>query len=298
MKRNVRQHFIGIGVPKSATRWIFECLNEHPDVCASRPKETHFFLEPHSDTTGYAQYFSHCKAEPVTGEFSPRYLYSDTALNETAHHYPNARLIVCLRNPVDRLISRILFNQSRGQHRDVSLEATIEKMLGNQEHEMMHYGRYASYLQRWLAVFPRKQVLILIYEDIEKDPRAFIQRVYQFVGADVDFTPSSLTQRKNVTLAQKYYFPQIRWLISKMKKRAVQSRYRHAIVPMAKALGIQHLFRGITALNKRAVTRDNILPDSRKQISQALRERVYAYYRSDTENLESLLGRTIAEWRP
>ncbi len=104
--------FIGIGAAKAASTWIFTCLNEHPEICSDSRKETNFFSRYYNYKKGIKYYyslFSHCSEDKIKGEFSPTYISSPQAPYLIYKHFPEVKLIACLRNPVDRAYSEYNF---------------------------------------------------------------------------------------------------------------------------------------------------------------------------------------------
>ena len=111
MIQQFQPYFLGIGAQKSATSWISKCLNEHPDICVALSKETHFFSDDKRFSQGiehYKLYFTNCCNKNIhKGEYSTTYLFSKFAPQRICNMYPDVKLIVSLRNPVDRAISHI-----------------------------------------------------------------------------------------------------------------------------------------------------------------------------------------------
>lgn len=115
MENNHKQSpdFIGIGVMKAATTWIFQCLVEHPDICGSSKKEIHFFDRPENYKKGleyYKAFFNNCSHDKVKGEYTPRYIFSKDAPELIYKNFLDVKIIACLRNPVDRAASHYKFS--------------------------------------------------------------------------------------------------------------------------------------------------------------------------------------------
>ena len=111
--------FIGIGAEKAGTSWIYYCLHQHPSI-DTRIKETYFFNMGSNWSKGfewYESFFKHCHPTAKTGEFSPGYLTDPVAPEKIYKKHPNTKLIVSLRNPVDRAFSAYIFNIKRGKLR-------------------------------------------------------------------------------------------------------------------------------------------------------------------------------------
>ena len=120
-------NFIVLGAAKAGTTALYHYLGQHPEVCMSRTKETNFlalkddpldfrgpgdrdYITRFSVTTldGYRDQFRGCGAKPAIGEASPLYLYSPKAPGLIGEVVPDAKLIVILRNPIDRAYSAFL----------------------------------------------------------------------------------------------------------------------------------------------------------------------------------------------
>jgi hypothetical protein len=193
--------FIGIGAQKSGTSWAYTCLYDHPDVCAP-VKEIHFFSRSRfrEGKEWYEHHFRACGEGKVRGEFSTSYLYSPEAPERIHALYPNAKLIAILRNPVERAFS---------QYRNAIKAGEIAETMSFEEYQqtessVREQGRYAEQIARYDALFPREQLLILIYEDIRKDPVAFMRRIYEFLGITTDFVSSMVYDEINVARTPKH----------------------------------------------------------------------------------------------
>lgn len=188
-------NFIGLGAQKSGTSWVYACLYEHPEIHAPI-KELHFFSRDRfsKGKEWYESHFSHAKEEQKVGEFSTSYLYSPETPERIAGMYPNVKLIAILRNPSTRAYSQYRNAIKAGE---IGEDVTYDTYAA-QEPSVIEQGKYASQLQRYYNHFKREQILVLIYEDIKKDPAAFIRHIYEFLGVDPTFRPSMLDKHINV----------------------------------------------------------------------------------------------------
>src|ERR1043166_6011740 len=100
-------NYIGIGVPKAGTTWLAKCLGDHPEVFMAAVKEVDFFKYP--DFTEkiplYASHFAGSEGCKAIGEFTVRYFALPGVPQRVRQLLPNARLLLCLRNPVDQVVS-------------------------------------------------------------------------------------------------------------------------------------------------------------------------------------------------
>lgn len=187
--------FTGIGAQKCATTWIHRILEDHPQACVPSVKEVDFFTD-HYDL-GYQWYerlFDRGKDTRVAGEISPSYFNDGDAPARAAAYNPGLRLLVALRDPVERAFSNHLHNIRIGAFRgpDLSFERGLEE-----NPAYVEQSRYAKHLGRWLEYFDFSSFLILLSEDIRADPRAEARRVYTFLGIDPDHESRFLYRRAN-----------------------------------------------------------------------------------------------------
>jgi hypothetical protein len=110
-----------LGVPKAGTGSLFSYLRQHPDICPSTEKEVGFFsplLKPNGvlpNVESYREYFAHCSSERYRLEATPNYcLGHDRVLQAIKRTLRDPRIIITLRDPVDRLWSAYTFQRSLG----------------------------------------------------------------------------------------------------------------------------------------------------------------------------------------
>ena len=207
MSNNFKVDFIGIGTERAATTWLSQCLREHPEICFSKNKELYFFnkldrhflkIPSHRYERGiewYSSQFNYRQDKLITGEFSPTYMYCPEAAERIKKHFPNVKLIVCLRNPVQRAFSQYLHNLAQGLiGKNLSFEEAMIK-----HDSYIKKGFYFRYLKKYLKIFHGENIKIIFLEDIVKDPRKQLRGVYKFLGVkNVDFQPPSLNEKINV----------------------------------------------------------------------------------------------------
>ena len=111
--------FIGIGFNRSGTSWISKCLDEHPEICVSRPKETFYYSNDYfRGPKYYENCFKHCKADvKVRGEFTPSYIYAEESLKLIKAEQPEAKVLVSVRDPLERTISQINHHRKKGKYK-------------------------------------------------------------------------------------------------------------------------------------------------------------------------------------
>jgi hypothetical protein len=266
--------FIGIGAQKSGTSWIYACLYEHPEICAP-VKEIHFFSRDRfgKGREWYESHFRKCKDGTRSGEFSTSYLYSKEAASRIKMLYPDTKIIAVLRNPKTRAYSQYQNAQKAGEiGEDVSFEAYVES-----EPSALEQGRYMEQLDRYLRLFRREHVLVLIYEDIERDPRAFMQTIYRFLGVDENVIPSMLHARINT---------------ARMPRFVRIDRWMHHVSEFLRTHGLDRFVYFVRKSRLPDIVRVfNTKQKGEKEVVDG------SYFRDDIERLSTFLGRDlIKEW--
>jgi len=180
--------FVGIGVQKAGTTWWYELLAAHPGVYA-RPeihKERHFLARFSTASFGpeevraYHGWFPRLPGT-LAGEWTPDYLYFPWVAPLLARSAPEARLLVMLRDPVERFRSGLAHQR---RHHGSSNGATVT--------EAVDRGFYNGALVRWSEHFDTDRVLVLQYEHCVADPAGQLARSYGFLGLDDAFRPPDL----------------------------------------------------------------------------------------------------------
>lgn len=191
-------HFVGVGTFRSGTSWWHHVLTSHPQVARppGQPKEVHYFGQfgdgrRGPDAEAYHAYFP-CPEKAVTGEWTPRYMFDRWTPAMLARVAPEARLLVLLRDPIDRARSGLTYIA-----RMRSAEPAAEPLLDDTmiEREFIR-SLYADQLDRLLAAFPREQILVQQYELCVEDPAGQARRTFDFLGLDPERVPMTATLRK------------------------------------------------------------------------------------------------------
>ena len=196
--------FLILGAQKAGTTALYAYLRRHPAITGPSWKEVSFFDRHWArGEAWYRGNFPNLARTrgKLVGEASPSYVFHPLAPQRVRELVPEARLVVLVRNPVDRALSHYNHEVALGREPlsfEDALEAEEERLRGEEErmvadpryfsrgwwsHTYKARGRYAEQLERWLAVFPREQLLVLPSDDLGADPAAAHARVLEFLGA-------------------------------------------------------------------------------------------------------------------
>jgi hypothetical protein len=190
--------FIGIGAPKCGTTWLSAQLEAHPQIGFAPDKEVYYFAdtilrriagqELRCFDRGVAWYHEQfpalAGAIKCRGEFCPAYLYSEEAATRIAAYRPDIKLLVCIRPPAEMIYSWHWYGQSAVV---TSLPKSFEEMMENPF--LRDLGCFARHLKPYLDRFPAKNILVVQFDAIRRDPDRVRRGVYEFLSVAADFKP-------------------------------------------------------------------------------------------------------------
>jgi hypothetical protein len=187
--------FLIAGAQKGGTTALFDYLADYPDVALADTKELHFFDDETQDWNApdYAAYHARFPAAAgrPCGEATPIYTYWPNSLERICAYSPAMRLIVVMRDPVQRAWSHWRMEYARkaetqpfawcireGRQRLFAAEPWGH----HREFSYVERGFYGEQAERLLALFPREQLLFLKSDDLRRDPGAALNRVRGLLG--------------------------------------------------------------------------------------------------------------------
>ncbi len=275
--------FLVIGDHKTGTSSIQEYLKQHPEVYMPRDiKELRFFAydennEYHARSSAYTvkqfddylSYFADVKDEKVVGEASPNYLRSPGTAERIKAKLPEVKLIVCLRNPADRLFS--LYQMELRFSRET------------REFDEFAFGRdalipkgsfYWQDLKKYYELFPRENIHVVIFDDLISDQVQTMQQVYAFLGISTDYVPVQEIYNKGGLPKNKLWYS----LLQRLRK-------------WTKSLGLGGSIKkmGKNMINKSLVA---------QKIPEKIKGQLLEVFAEDTLRTQELIERDLSMWLP
>ena len=194
-------NFMIIGAEKCGTTSLYQYLRQHPAVMSPIEKEIDFFdMEYQRGLDWYLAHFPSMPEQPgwITGETSANYLYSKEAPARVFEHFPNLQLIVILRNPIERALSRYSMMVRNGvedrsfedivsqEMQQIERSTTAEGIPWSVLNRCRHLGNslYYYHLQRWLSHFPKDQLHILQSEALFAQPTQVLSQLCDQLGIE------------------------------------------------------------------------------------------------------------------
>ena len=274
--------FIGIGAQKCASTWVYAILREHPQIFHSEPKELDFFS--HFYGRGFQWYSRFCHEaieQSAVGENSPSYFHHPLAPARAKEFDPDFRILVVLRDPIERAFSNHLHLIKAGYLRGPDL--TFEQGLRNNP-MYVEQSRYATHLRCWLSHFSQERVLVLLQEEIHRNPEAAARQIYQFLEVR-EHPPKSSTRRTNESrLADNAH-------LESVLERTSQVVRKMGLHRVASNTRVRHWIDQIRRANSTDLR--EIVPPMRTET----RSELMTLLRPEVEALARLLNRTEFPWK-
>lgn len=186
--------FLIIGSQKAGTTTLYNIFKRHPQIYMSGTKEINFFFHDHLYKRGIDFYKMHFKKAKINndavGEASPGYICHPQAPRRIKKHLPDIKLILTVRNPIERAYSQYWDNR-RKLEEALTFKETLSVALSDDYQPgkpgYFSRGAYIRYIKIYLEYFDRKQLLILVFDDMLNDPLSVYKKCFQFLGVDDSF---------------------------------------------------------------------------------------------------------------
>ncbi len=282
-----------VGAQKAGTTSLKHYLGEHPQLFAHQQKEFSFF----SDATEYKQGFAVAERKyyPSTSSKQLRIaknaqLYSlPNGLERLQEHNPNCKLVLVLRNPVDRAYSSFLMERNYGslhctfddiaalRHTPVSLEEDwrFEILLG--------MSMYAKHLEHIWTLFPETQTRIFLFEDLIKQPTHICRDLFEWMEIDPSFHPQ--TNRKYNETKQVKSNTYSRLIKKVLHNENPLKKLARTILPTQAEHKVGELLYNV-----------NKSKHKHPEINTQTRKDLIAYFRPYNDHLSQLLNRDLSAW--
>jgi len=192
--------FVIAGMPKAGTTALAAHLQGHPDVFVAPQKEVHFF-----DTNfewgvdWYRSQFAGAAGQPAIGDATPTYVATESNIERMASLLPEARVILVVRNPVDRAISHYWWMRGGAGLERRTFEDAVRAEMKDPDgtHTFPHFSylagsRYMTFVERLERYYSRESMLVVVGEDLRSDSINSFQTVCRFLGVRDDYEPHNL----------------------------------------------------------------------------------------------------------
>ena len=282
--------FFIVGAPKSGTTSLYHYLNEHPQVEMSSQKEPDYFSDKaiHEQgmyygknrvkTLGKYESLFEQKESVVYGEASVSYLFYDNVAEDIKKYNPNAKIIIMLRNPIQRAFSHYLMDYKLGLISD-SFENIIAKKSKHKNAHLFYQqyievSKYAMQIQRYQDFFEKENILFIDYEDFKKNVSETVGQVYNFLNISA-VSAANINTKYNV---------------STMPKNKV-IRFIYSFIFLRKTLTLLFPIYLVNIIRNFLFIAEK-KPELLKETSRQLK----IIFNNDIEKLKDVLGKDYSKW--
>ena len=282
--------FFIVGAPKAGTTSLYHYLSEHPQVEMSSQKEPDYFSDKaiHEQGMYYAKNRVNTldkyeslfvqKESVVYGEASVSYLFYENVAEDIKKYNPNAKIIIMLRNPIERAFSHYLMDYRLGLISD-SFENIIAKKSKHKNahlfyHQYIEVSKYAKQIQRYLDFFEKENILFIDYEDFKKNVSKTVCQVYSFLNISAEFSADINTKHNTFTMPKNKV---IRLIYSFVFLRKILT----FLFPI-------YLVKNIRVLLFKTDKKPELLKETRSQLR--------IIFNDDIKKLEEVLAKNYSKW--
>lgn len=267
------------GVAKGGTTSLFHYLAQHDEICASDVKELDYFtplrdgngtLAPESE---YARHFAHCSGQRYRMEASPSYCYGGERVIEAMRAtLGSPKVIISLRDPVQRLWSAYTFLQSMGRvSSSLTCDEYVDQCIAREGDRQtpLSVGRYAEWLPAWIGEFG-EDLHVLFAEVIFDSPMTALEEILSWLDLEPD-TAFDTAARNPTVEPRSQFFARAAYSVKRATDRAFASYPRLRD-------GLRRAYQAVNA------------GDGRRTMPDTTRARLEAYYAPSIRDLNGLLA--------
>lgn len=277
--------FLFIGGARCASTWLHDCLTAHPQTCVPRrPKELNFFNRDSNYEKGldwYRRFWEHKSENQVCGEVTPTYLCHQLTAQRIKSHFPNIKLIVCLRNPIDRTYSAYRGHVLAGRiDPGVTVRAASNSLTFDNQSSLIDHAFYFRHLKRFLEHFTSEQLFIYLFDDVRADPLGTIARVFEFLEVDSNFVPPEFEKKVNTGF--------------QIQSRGASLVRRLFKVGNHKASNPNPIRRSFEIAVR--IIRNQIVKPETTTVPPHIVEELLPIFKDENKKLAQLIGRDLTHW--
>ncbi|MGB1548266.1 MAG: sulfotransferase domain-containing protein [Alphaproteobacteria bacterium] len=282
--------FFLVGAMKAGTTAVHSFMQKHVRIFAPKFKEPFYFLGPEeaervppelrvATREAYLALYSDANPFQKKGDFSATYLWSRHAARLIHEHNPNAKIIVVLRNPIERAYSHYSAHVRDGFDRRPFRQAIEEEVEALKRGpvpvpQYISCGLYGSQIERYFEQFGQEAVLITFFDELTDEPLPVLEKMFAHIGAGCPDPNQPFTQihKSGVpanSLANVIY------------------KYRHYAMPLLKTIFPDRLIHGI---------RDRYILKQSPILSEEDRRRLREIFAKEIATVERLTGRDLSAW--
>jgi hypothetical protein len=259
--------------------------DQYPDMLKYN---TDYFNQSVNTWEAYSNLFEKVRNEKVIGESSSGYINGHFAAQNIAKYIPEVKMLLIIRDPVERLISRWSHIRQDTDHPigQNPLTDVFENQIWQSRQDLVSMGFYYSNLQKFYKYFDKSQIKVVLFDDLIKSPDGLLREVFQFLSVDSDWLPEKILKHNPSGVSK---FKVIDKLIGRKSTtfRFIRSTFPRFYHTMSKSSMVRNLITQIRSKNS-----------EKHKIPESVKSRIYnEFYREEINNLEILLHKDLSHWK-
>lgn len=241
--------FFVVGAAKSGTTALWEYFQQHPDIFVTKKighKELGYYSNQYgiTDKTKYLNFFGEAQTNQLIGEVCHAYLTSELSAEWIKKDIPDAKIIMILRNPIERAMSLYNWMVMYGYEKDSTFEKALkkeEKIFNEQDSESKllhnfkqnyHYfnsGLYYEQVKRYYEIFGEDHVLVIEYNDFKNNTDKKLLEIFKFLNV----RSVNIRQNQSINASKKVFSARLQYLSRKIQlKHKRYKRYSNYILEL------------------------------------------------------------------
>lgn len=286
-----KPNFFIVGAPKAGSTSLYYYLEQHPEIYMSPIKETNFFSREEINASNlfykrknewtieeYENQFKGVTLEKAIGEASVSYLFYPGVPQKIKAYNPNSKIIILLRNPFDRGFSHYLMDKRVGftnlEFEDIVYKREVDAKMDFFYQQYIELGLYYNQVKRYFETFGSDNVKVLYFEDMVKDAKKMVKKVFQFLEVNEEFIPETEKKHNEFRAAKNPLLAKL-YAQKKLRKRA-----KELVGTKVEDLIKQIFFSG----------------DNKPVLPSHLKDELTQIYRPDILKTGELLGKDLNHW--
>ena len=282
--------FFIVGAPKAGTTSLFYYLNKNKGICMSNIKEPNFFSSQDlkiqkiyydslilDNLKEYERIFTPKNKQQIIGEASVSYLFYPNVANRIFDYNPRSKIIIILRDPVERAFSHYSMDLRLG-HVKQSLDELFDLGLNNKDNlffqQYILLGQYYEQVNRYIEVFGRENICVKFYDELKLDASSFYSDILKFLHQENDHN-IDFNQPFNKSKLPSNKF--IKWLYS---------------WPIIRKISL--IFLPLSVIEFINI---NFFKENNNIITNDLKSKLHSFFLEDIEKLEKLLSKDLKSWK-
>jgi hypothetical protein len=275
MKNSIKLNFLFIGPCKSGSKWLHKVFMKHPNIFVPPIADIYYFDRDDNYRRGedwYNQYFKNVNEGHIAiGELSHDYINSKKAPMRIKNYNKNMKLIINLRDPIDRSFSEYIAEYNAGW-----INCDYSDAVKQYPH-LIDNSMYYEKIKHYLNYFDKENILILKFDDLVNNKSDFMEKIFSFIHVryikELEYIPPYNTASK----------PRIQFLGVFVKKIAEQLRSYGMLNQLA-------------FYKRNKFIRQIVFKENKKKVDKNLKNKLLKLFYEDIKNTEKITGINLESW--